>query len=953
MNPHSQWERRASAASVTLLCLCLCSSGHAVASAPVATPPPRSAQPLAGQIPVTFEQNLGQFDPRARYVARVAGGAVLVGDAEVAIVCADQSRRRGVVRLRYVGADPSVRVAGLDRLPGVANYFRGADPSRWRAGVPTFGAARVRGLYPGIDVAYYVDGPTLEFDYVVSPGADVRAIRFAVDGAAHVRVDPATGDLVLGAGDGAPRLQAPAIYQLVAGAKQSVAGRYVARGVEVGLEVGDYDRTLPLVVDPAIRYSTYVGGSNVELYSSVVVDASGNAYLAGNTFSTDFPTTPGAFQLDMASDDVVVTKLAPGGNALVYSTYLGGGAGDFGNGIAIDAAGNAIVTGSTFSTNFPTTNGFAADMTGADAFLTKLNATGTTLLYSTYLGGSGTDGAAAVAAEPGGVAYVTGSTDSIDFQTTPSAYQAMRLVAATTTFVTKIDTTASGAASLLYSTYLGDTGAGEDVAVGAGGAAYVTGFSDGTMFPTTIGAFQTDQPGRDAFVAKIDTTASGAASLVYSTYLGGGAADTGHGIAVDATGAAHVSGETTSTNFPTTASAFQPSPPGLGSGDIDAFATKVNATGTALVYSTYLGGSGDDIGTSIAVDAGGAMDVTGNTFSSDFPTASPLFDYDADSDVFVSRLHPARTAMASLVFSTYLGGADRDLAFDIALDSHGEAYIAGFTNSPDFPTVNPYQGDQPTLDAFVTKLSLVVAAVAGTDTIAAIDEGSGAFFLRNTNTPGPADVLFNYGGGGLTALSGDWDGDGDDTPGLYAAGSGAFFLKNANAAGGADLVFNFGPGGSDFAPITGDWDGDGVDTIGIYHQPTGTFFLKNTNAPGGADLVFTFGAGGPDFAPITGDWDGDGVDTIGVYHRPTGTFFLRNANAPGGADLVFSFGAGGAGLEPVTGDWNADGVDTIGVYIPATATWFLRNSNTPGAADLAFSYGPPNLVPLTGDWDGL
>jgi hypothetical protein len=230
---------------------------------------------------------------------------------------------------------------------------------------------------------------------------------------------------------------------------------------------------------------------------------------------------------------------------------------------------------------------------------------------------------------------------------------------------------------------------------------------------------------------------------------------------------------------------------------------------------------------------------------------------------------------------------------------------------------------------------------------------SGTFFLRNSSTPGPADVAVNFGGGGLTQIVGDWNGNGSHTLGLYDPSTGNFFLKNSNAPGGADLVFSFGPGGPNFVPVVGDWDGNGTETIGIYDTTSGFFFLRNTNSSGPADLVFSFGPGGAGIVPIVGDWDGNGTDTVGIYVASSGTFFLRNSNSAGAADVVFTFGGGGAGIRPVAGDWDGDGIVSIGIFNTATATYFLKNANAPGPADYTVGFGPAGSVPLVGDWNGV
>jgi hypothetical protein len=397
-----------------------------------------------------------------------------------------------------------------------------------------------------------------------------------------------------------------------------------------------------------------------------------------------------------------VTKLNSAGTALVYSTYLGGSGTDQGIDIAVDAAGSAYVTGTTDSTNFPTTAGaFQAALAGTstDAFVTKLSPAGAALVYSTYLGGSGSDQGVGIAVDAGGSAYVTGLTGSANFPTA-SPIQAA-LVGSSDAFVTKLNPT--GSAPLVYSTYLGGSGAeqGNRIAVDAAGSAYVTGTTDSLNFPTTAGAFQTASGGLDdAFVTKLTPAGS---ALAYSTYLGGSGTEQSFGIAVDSAGSAYVTGTTDSPNFPTTAGAFDVT----ANGGFDAFVTKLTPAGSALVYSTYLGGSGSggDSGIGIAVDSAGNAYVTGETTSDDFPTASPVQAARGGGlDAFVTKLNPAGSA---LVYSTFLGGSNLDTGQGIAVDSGGNAYVAGFTSSPNFPTTTgafdqtANGGD----DTFVAKLT--------------------------------------------------------------------------------------------------------------------------------------------------------------------------------------------------------------------------------------------------------
>jgi hypothetical protein len=553
----------------------------------------------------------------------------------------------------------------------------------------------------------------------VAPGADPRLVTLAFEGARDVHID-ARGELVLGVEGGEVRQHKPVVYQEVAGVRQEVAGRYVIKGKrQVGFRVAAYDPSRPLVIDPVLVYSTYLGGSGASVGEGgegIAVDGAGSAYVTGTAVSADFPTTAGAAQTTHAGGfaDAYVTKLNASGSGLVFSTYLGGSGQDTGNGIAVDVAGIAYVTGVTNSTDFPTTAG-AAQTTNAgngDAFVTKLDATGSGLAYSTYLGGSDGDGGNGIAVDAAGSAYVTGETgQTTDFPTTAGALQTAP-AGSSDGFVTKLDATGSG---LVYSTYLGG-GAADfvfDIAVDAAGSAYVTGGTTGD-FPTTAGALQTNYAGGafDAFVTKLNATGSG---LVFSTYLGGGTevgSDIGFGIAVDGAGRAYVMGRTESPDFPTTAGALQMAPAGRS----DAFVTKLDATGSGLVFSTCLGGSEVEFSGDIALDDGGSAYVTGQTQSTDFPTTpgAAQTTHAGDFDAFVTKLHPTGSR---LVYSTYLGGSNgSDGGLGIAVDGAGGAYVTGVTFSTDFPTTagafqTTHAAGEFNSDAFVAKIATLPTSI--------------------------------------------------------------------------------------------------------------------------------------------------------------------------------------------------------------------------------------------------
>ena len=705
-----------------------------------------------GRLPLYFEANQGQSDPQVRFLARGGGHTLFLTPTEAVLVLTKQDPSlQTVLRMTFMGASPQAQIMGQREVAGKANYFLGNDPAKWRTNVPTYAAVRYEGLYPGVDLVYYGNNQQLEYDLVVGPGADPSQIALSFKGADRLELD-ANGDLVLHTATGAIRQHKPVIYQDVGGHQVAIPGGYVLQGAHrVGFQVAAYDESRSLVIDPMILlYSTYLGGANAygldgdksygvfEGSSGVAVDTDRNAYVVGTTGSTDFPTTAGAFQTApggcCGSYDVFVAKLNPNGSGLVYSTYLGGSGWDGGAAIAVDSAGNAYVTGYAGSTDFPTTRG-AFQTTfggGADAFVTKLNPSGSGIVYSTYLGGRSYDGSRAIAVDADGNAYVTGATVSTDFPTTSGAFQIIHSIAyppcdtdplswiCLDAFVVKLNPGGSG---LVYSTYLGGVGpdAGYGIAVDASGQAYVTGDSTSTDFPTTVGAFQTTSGGyADVFVTKLNQSGSG---LVYSTYLGGGSNEGGSGIAVDVAGDVYVTGQTYSTDFPTTMGAFRVT---LG-GSSNAFVTKLSPSGSGLVYSTYLGGRSYDGSRAIAVDADGNAYVTGFTTSWDFPTTAGAFQADHNScrddemdlndDVFVVKLDPTGSG---LIYSTYLGGAERDIGTSIAVDGAGDAYITGFTggwsNSCFFPffPVTPGAFDMTRngfSDAFVTKITDIAPPV--------------------------------------------------------------------------------------------------------------------------------------------------------------------------------------------------------------------------------------------------
>jgi len=679
-----------------------------------------------GNLPLSFEANTGQVDTSVRFLSRGIGYTLFL-TCDEAVLAPRKSNveirnskfetRRSKLRMRLLGANPAAKVTGENELPGKANYFIGNDPKNWRTNVPTYASVRYTGIYPGIDLVYHSNPSAegqLEFDFAVAPGADARPIRLRFGELNRLRM-AADGDLVVTTAHGALAFRKPLVYQMVDGRRRAVAGGFALLGKHtVGFRLGSYDRANTLVIDPALAYSTFLGGSGgtygaADLASGLAVDSSGNAYVAGSTCSTDFPVTPGAFQTTNHAAanngcNAFVTKLNPNGTALIYSTYLGGSGSDIGSAIALDTPGNVYVAGQTSSTDFPVTPGAfqtsnrAAANDSTNAFVTKLNPSGTALLYSTYLGGSGFqagypgDVANAIAVDAAGDAYVAGRTFSVDFPVTQGAFQVANNGAANecaNAFITKLDPAGT---ALVYSTYLGGSGGnrigfmgdvGDAIAVDAVGNAYVAGQAGSANFPITQGAFQTTNQAvanesTNAFITKLNPTGT---ALVYSTYLGGSGGDVGSAIAVDTPGNVYVAGQTSSSDFPVTQGAFQTTTHGAPVAAIhsaNAFVTKLNPTGTALVYSTYLGGSGGavnltptlalmggDQASGLAIDSSGNAYVAGSTASTNFPVTQGAYqasNHDQPGCVggciggynaFITEVNSTGSA---LVYSTYLGG---------------------------------------------------------------------------------------------------------------------------------------------------------------------------------------------------------------------------------------------------------------------------------------------------------
>ncbi len=653
-----------------------------------------------GKLPLSFEPNQGQMDRAVKFIAHGAGSDLYLSTDEIVLSLTKRKgirdhplpipktnmlgrgnsvlrrsrdgirERGGIVRVRLVGAHPR-GISGVDNLPGTVNYFIGNNPDQWYTNIPTYRSVKYKDVYPGIDQIFYGNGEQLEYDFVITPGVDPRVIKLECTGVNRLYVDK--GDLVLQIkGSDEIRFKKPLAYQQVLDVKRSIPVSYVIKANrKVSFAVGDYDTTKPLIIDPVLSYSSYLGGSGNDAGFDVAVDSNGNAYVTGSTDSSEFSSLGGS--------NAFVAKLNSTGTQRTYLAIIGGSGDDTGFSIGVDSGGDAYIGGATDSLDFPVLNASQLNFGGGsqDAFVAKLHPSGAAVLYSTYFGGSGSDSGFSVAIDSSGSAYIAGSTDSAEFSTLGN----------TDAFIAKLNAAGNERA---YLAILGGSGddAAFDIAVDEAGSAYVVGSTDSTNF-TISNAFQANFGGaQDAFVAKLSPAG---ASLVYSTYFGGSGNDAGFGIAVDGVGNAYVTGSSDSAEF-------------TALGGRDVFVAKFSSAGSDRRYFTILGGSGDDAAFGIAVDALSNAYVTGSTDSSNFTMSNALQPTAGGSqDVFLSKLNPEGS---TLDYSTFLGSSGNESGFAVAVDNSGGAYVTGFTSSSNFPTATPLQAvSGGSGDSFILKVS--------------------------------------------------------------------------------------------------------------------------------------------------------------------------------------------------------------------------------------------------------
>jgi hypothetical protein len=915
-----------------------------------------------GKLPLSFEGNRGQSDSRIKFIAH-GGGYGLYLTAQEALLAlhapptgAGGQRKTDVVRMQLRGANPTAQPEGVDTLPGTVNYFIGSDRSKWQTGIPLYSRVKFAGVYPGVDVVYYGDQSQLEYDFVVAPLAEPKAIRLHFAGASKLALT-ADGDLEVFAGNGQIAFHKPVVYQENNGRRQAVKGNFtLLANHSVGFSLGSYNHSQRLIIDPVLIYSTYLGGSSGDDVNAIAVDSAGNAYVAGLTGSSNFPVTPGAFEKELSRDSFAsafVTKLDPTGTTLVYSTYLISTgvwyASAHANAIAVDDSGDAYVTGATVG-DFPVTSGAfqTSNHNEFTAFVTKLNPTGSALVYSTYLGGSGGDSANALALNASGNAYIAGTTGSTDFPVTPGSFQTTNKATSSTAFISELNATGS---DLIYSTYLGGSSkdSAQGIALDGSGHAYVAGGTGSDDFPVTTGAYLTTNGG--GFITELNATG---ASLIYSTDFDAAVA----GIAIDGTGNAYLTGAA-GDSFPVTPGAIQSSDP-----EATGFITKLNSTGTALDYSATIACG---TGASIRVDKAGNAFVAGFTgvgssadggnVCEDLPVTPGAFEPSPPdigepvSGAFVSKLNSSGT---TLLYSTYLsgstGGGDGftgDGAAALAVDSSENAYVAGTATSFDFPvTAGAFQtinknGDlgaallyeEPiTPTGFVSKLALADPPPTTSTTTALVAETIAPI---GAGMPYPSGQFFNeY----YSTFS---------LPGTYTA---TVTANGTSTVPAGDVVFEM----------------NGVKVATVPLTPTGTASYTTSEPKFGTSIVQAFYTGNssfsssdagvavvvipasPSFSPGGGKYIGSVVVTMSTASPDTTIYYMLDGSTPGAGWTVYTgpitLTAGTTmlwGMSAPTGQGASDATQVYSNYsvIPQTPT--------PVMSPVSGSYAAGQLITIT------
>jgi Beta-propeller repeat len=887
-----------------------------------------STNPRAARMPFVFAENRGQADPGIRFIGTGPEFKVWFEDHGVIL-----QQRQTTEKISFENSAQS-RVTAEKPLGATANYLHGNDPRHWLTGIAVFSVVRYTGLWQGIDLTYTAEQGRVKAEYLVAPGVDPGQIGLRFDGDAEIQRD---GTLRIRGLSGDFIEDKPVLYQMTGGERIEVAGEFEKRpGGVIGFRVEKYDRAQPLVIDPVILFSGYFGGSGEDEITAVAIDSLNNVVVAGWTASTDLPMSGGAMPHYGGGVDAFVASFRPNGGGLNYCTYLGGSGDDRAFGLAIDSTRNVYLTGWTSSKNFPVLGALQLHLNGTrDAFVTKLNAAGNALIYSTYLGGASVDAGYAIGVDATNSAAIVGDSTSTNLPVTSRAVQKTP-GGAQDVFVAKLTPQGN---SLVYLTYLGGNGVdhGSCIYVAPPGGVFVGGYTWSTNFPTLLPFQARSGGGQDGFFAKL--TGDGSA-LVWSSYLGGsggsvGAPEEVNAIYRDANLNIVIAGTTSSPNFPVTAGAFQTT---FGGGT-DGFIIKF-ASSTQLLGSTYLGGSLNDGITAMTLDFHGLPYLTGTTDSTDFPVQRPLQSGNAGAmDAFVVKMS---SDLSTMLFGTYLGGTGSDGGNAIAVDFESSIVVAGQTSSGNFPVAGSVRGySEDVLASFITKIAPpfmvgVAYGTAGSETIT-VDPWHIAAYPQSTA----------YGNATDLSIVGDWDGSGKKRIGLFRNGTWILDINGNGVVDAGDKTVVFGQAGD--VPVVGDWLGTGHVGLGLFRQ--GTFILDLSGhlsgvATGQSDATFAFGQGGD--VPIVADWSGSGTTKVGIFRNGLWIVDYAGARAMNGTNRTYNYGQ--AGDLPVVGDWDSSGHPSkIGIY--RAGLWVLDydGDNTltiPYVNEMAFGFGAAGYTPL-------
>lgn len=906
--------------SAASILLAICASPASAARA--------ALNPGSPSLPFAFVENRGQADARIRYIGTGPEFKAWFEDRGVTL-----QQGPTAVRVSFV-ANAKPQVAAEEPLGARANYLHGNDPTRWRTDLPLFAAIRYSGLWPGIELSYRGEQGRVKAEYRIAAGADPGRILLKFDGDPQIQSD---GRLRVSGVSGDFIEDKPVLYQSVAGKRREVAGSFKRLpGGLIGFRVAGYDHRQPLVIDPSILISGYFGGNSEDDITAIGIDGLNNIVVAGWTSSTDLPAN-GARTESGGGVDAFVASFLPNGGGLIFCTYLGGSGDDRAFGLAIDSLRNVYLTGWTSSTNFPVLGALQAHLNGTrDAFITKLNAAGNALVYSTYLGGSAVDVGYAIGLDATNSAVIVGDSTSSNLPVSSTAYQ-KTLGGSQDVFVAKISPLGN---ALTFLTYLGGSGIdhGSCINVGIGGAYYIGGYTWSNNFPTADAYQPKSGGGQDGFFAKLSPEGD---SLMVSSYLGGSGGSVGAPEEVNAiyrssiTGNIVVAGTTSSPNFPVTQGALQTTFGGETDGFISIFSSSYR-----LLESTFLGGSLSDGINAMAVDFHGELYLTGSTDSQDFPVQSPFQNANAGGmDAFVVKLNNTLSAMP---FGSYLGGTGSDGGNAIAVDFETSIVVAGQTGSPDLPAAGALaNSSSEILSSFITKIapSFMTGVAYGS-------QGQQIFITDLWHIASPTQTTV-FGNATDLPIVGDWDGSGKKRIGVFRNGTWLLDINGDGIFDAGDKTVVFGEAGD--LPVLGDWLGTGRIALGLFRQ--GSFILDLsghlTGVPTGeGDATFPFGQAGD--LPVAADWNGSGTTKVGVFSNGIWLVDYNGNRSVNASNRTYTYGQ--AGDLPVVGDWDSSGHPSkIGIY--RSGLWVLDYDGdnawtVPYVNEMVLGYGFGGYTPL-------